>query len=44
MRQEIARIVHDLDGDLAVLDADVDVQAEDQVGARDQLHLLDDLL
>ena len=27
-----------------VRDADVDVEAEDQVGAREQLHLLDDLV
>ena len=37
-------MVHHVDRSLAVLDADVDVQAEDQVGARDHLHVLDDLL
>ena len=37
-------MIHDVDRGLAVLDADVDVQAEDEVGARHQLHVFDDVL
>ena len=44
VRQEVAGLVHDLDRQLAVLDADVDVQAEDEVRAREQLQVLDDLV
>ena len=44
VRQEVARLVHDVDRQLAVLDADVDVEAEDQVGARDLLQVLDDVV
>ncbi len=36
-------MVHQVDGGLAILDADVHVQAEDQVGARHHLHVLDDV-
>ena len=43
MRQEVPQLIHQVNQRLAVLDADVDVQAEDQVGARDDLHVLDDL-
>ena len=42
VRQEVARAVHDLDGRLAVLDADVHVQSENQVGARDHLQVFHD--
>ena len=42
VRQEIARAVHDLDGRFAIFHADVHVQAEDQIGARHHLHVLDD--
>ncbi len=41
VRQEIPHRVHDVDRGIAVLDADVHVQPEDQVGARDELHVLD---
>jgi len=34
VRQEVAGGVHDVDRRLALPDADVDVQAEDQVGPR----------
>ncbi len=44
VRQEVERLVHDLEGERAVLDADVHVQAEDQVRAREHLHLLHDLV
>ena len=43
MRQEVAHRVHDADGGFAVLDADVDVEAEDEVGAGDELEVFDDL-
>ena len=43
MRQEVAQLIHQVNQHLAVLDADVHVQAEDQVRARDDLHVLDDL-
>ena len=43
MRQEVPELIHQVNQRLAVLDADVHVQAEDQVGARDDLHVLDDL-
>lgn len=39
MRQKIAGVVHQVDRGLAVLDPDVHVQAEDQIGARDELHV-----
>ena len=44
VREEVERLVHDLDGERAVLDADVHVQAEDEVRAREHLHLLHDLV
>ncbi len=43
VRQEVPHLVHELDERLAVFDADVHVQAEDQVRARDDLHVLDEL-
>ena len=43
VRQKVAHLVHQVNGRFAVLDADVHVQAEDQVRARHQLHVLDDL-
>ena len=43
LRQEVAHLVHQVNRGLAILDADVDVQAEDQVRARHQLHVFDDL-
>jgi hypothetical protein len=43
VRQEVSHLVHQVDGGLLVFDADVHVKAEDQVGARHQLHVLDDL-
>ena len=42
--QKVAHRVHDADGGLAVFDADVDVEAEDEVGAGDELQILDDLV
>ena len=42
MRQEIARLVHDIDSFLAVGNSDVHVQSEDEVRARDLLHVFDD--
>ena len=43
VRQEVAQLVHQVNQRLAVLDADVHVEAEDEVRARDHLHVLDDL-
>ena len=40
MRKEVARLVHDLDPQLAVGDPDVHVQAEDEQLADDVLQLL----
>ena len=42
MRQEVARAVHQLDGGLAIFHADVDVQSENQVGARHHLQVFHD--
>ena len=42
--QEVAHRVHDADGGFAVFDADVDVEAEDEVGAGDELQVLDHLV
>ena len=41
--QEVADLVHQLDEGLTVLDADVHVEAEDEVRPRHQLHVLHDL-
>ena len=41
-RHEVARHVEDVDQRLLVLEADVDVQAEDHVGARHDLQVLQD--
>jgi hypothetical protein len=43
MRQEVAHLIHQVDGRLAVFDADVHVQAEDEVRAGHELHVLDHL-
>ena len=44
VRQKIARVIHHVDRRLAILDSDVHVQAENQIGARHQLHVLDNIL
>ena len=44
MRDEITRVIHHVNRGLAVLDADVHVQSEDEIGARHQLHVFDDIL
>ena len=43
MRQEVTHLIHQMNRRFAVLDADVHVQAENQVRARDELHVFDDL-
>ncbi len=43
MRQEVPQLVHQVDARLPVLDADVHVEPEDEVGARHHLHVFDDL-
>ena len=42
MGQEIARLIHDIDSFLAVRNAHVHVQTEDEIGARNLLHVFDD--
>src|SRR5205085_2978131 len=44
VRQEIARLVHDVDGRFAGRYADVHMQAEDQIRPRQALHVFHDLL
>src|SRR3989442_345036 len=44
MRQKITRRIHDVDLPLAIRNADVDVQAEDQKRARDRLQFLNQQL
>ena len=44
MRQEVARMIHHVNRGLAIFDPDVNMQAKDQVGARHQLHILNDVL
>ena len=44
VRQKVAHRIHDADGGFAVFDADVDVEAEDEVGAGDELEIFDDLV
>jgi hypothetical protein len=41
--EEVAKGVHDPDGGFTVFDAYVDVEAEDEVGAGDELEVFDDL-
>src|SRR5262249_48780208 len=41
VRQKVTRLVHDLERQHAIADADVNVQAENQVGTRQELQLLD---
>ena len=41
MRQEIARLVHDVDCYFAIGNSDVHVQSEDEIGARQLLHVFD---
>ena len=43
MRHEIPRLVHNADGGFAVFDADVNVQAEDEIRTRDHLEVLHDV-
>ena len=41
MRQEVARLVHHIHHQIAVLDADVDMHTEDEHAARHLCHFLD---
>ena len=43
MRQKIARLIHDVNGGFAIGNADVDVQSENEIRARQQLHVFHDL-
>ena len=42
VRQKIARLIHHVDGRLAIGNADMNVQSENQIRAREQLHVFDD--
>ena len=42
--EKVAHRIHDADGGFAVFDADVDMEAEDEVGAGDELEVFDDLV
>src|SRR5437764_13128401 len=44
VREKIARLIHDVNGALPIRNADMHVQSEDEIGARELLHILDDLL
>src|SRR5207249_803878 len=44
VREKIARLIHDVNGALPIRNADMHVQSEDEIGARELLHVLDDLL
>src|SRR5438067_795590 len=42
--QKIARLVHHVDGDLAIWNTNMNVQSENKVRARQLLHVLDDFV
>src|SRR4029453_11603860 len=42
--QKIARLIHHVDGNIAIWNADVNVQSENQVRSGEQLHVLHNLL
>jgi hypothetical protein len=42
--QKVARLIHHVNGALAIRNADVHVQSKNEVRAREQLHVFDDLL
>src|SRR5947207_10868665 len=44
VREKIARLIHDVNRALAIRNADMHVQSEDEIGACELLHVLDDLL
>ena len=44
VRQKIARLIHHVDGALAIGHSDMNVQPKDQVCPGEQLHVFDDLL
>lgn len=44
MREEIARLIHDVNGHFTICNSDMDVQSEDEIGACELLHVLDYLL
>ena len=44
MGEEVTQRIHDADGCFAVFDADMDVEAEDEVGAGDELEIFHDLV
>ena len=41
MRQEVASLIHHVDGLFAIGNSHMHVQAEDKIGARDLLHVSD---
>src|ERR1039457_2663422 len=44
MRKEVAGLIHDVDGRFAIGNTDVHVQSENEVRAREQLHVFHDFL
>src|SRR6266542_613246 len=44
VREKIARLIHHVNGALPIRNADMHMQSEDEIGARELLHVLDDLL
>ena len=40
VRQKIARLIHHVNGRIAIRNADVNVQSENQIRTREQLHVL----
>ena len=44
MREKIAGLIHDVNGAVAIRNADVHVQSEDEIGASELLHVLDNFL
>jgi hypothetical protein len=42
MREKITHLIHDLDRDVALGDADVNMQTEDKIGPRHLLHVFHD--
>ena len=42
MRQKIARLIHNENGDIAMWNAYMDVQSENEIRARQLLHVFDD--
>ncbi len=44
MRHKVTRGIHQMNGNLAIFHANVNVQAKDQIGAGDHFQILDDVV